>query len=266
MRAEILYIATAQIPISGDMSQNRTYIEDQIREAKNQGADIVHFPEGSLAGYSKHDISSDWSLFDWGEFDRQLDALKQLCARLGIWAVFGGLYRAAPSKRPFNSLYVINARGDIAARYDKRFCSHSEITDWYSAGDRPVLIELKGQKIGFALCIEIQFPEVFMEYERLGADLVLFSAYSDSVMFGIQAQAHAACNTYWISVSVPSNTGYNLRSHMIGPDGQIIDSCKKVQGDIVVSDINPDDPHWDVPCKKARPWRALARKGDIYTG
>jgi hypothetical protein len=28
--------------------------------------------------------------------------------------------------------------------------------------------------------------------------------------------------------------------------------------------VNPDAPEWEIPLKRAKPWRALARKGDIY--
>ena len=163
-------------------------------------------------------------------------------------------------KKPYNSIYVINDRGELHSRYDKRYCSYSEIENWYSAGQEPTTIEIDGLKFGFALCIEIQFPEIFLEYEKLGVECVCVSAYSDSEMFGIQSQGHAACNNYWISLSVPKNTSSKLASQLIGSDGSIISRCENSTSDVIHAKVSPTDKQWEIPCQKARPWRKIARK------
>jgi len=234
-----------------------------LRRCADAGADLVHFPEGALSGYAKSEIT-DWNEFDWPSLNFQLDGIRRLCSELNIWAVIGSVHYTSNAQRPFNSLYVVDNSGGLTTRYDKRFCSHSEITDWYRAGKTPVTIDVKGIKLGFALCIEIQFPEIFQDYERLGVDCVLLSAYSDTPMFSVQAQGHAACNNIWISFSVPTNLSDKQASCMIGPDGNIIDSCENNVSDIVVHKIDPNAAEWDIPCQKARPWRRKARLGEIY--
>ena len=118
-------------------------------------------------------------------------------------AVVGCNQNNTPPNRPCNSLFVISGQGGLVSRYNKRVCSHSEITDWYSPGRDPQVFSVDGFRMGCALCIEIQFPEVFAEYERLDVDCVLFSAYSQGPMFWTQAQGHAASNNIWLSVGVP---------------------------------------------------------------
>ncbi|MEP1231649.1 MAG: carbon-nitrogen hydrolase family protein [Litorimonas sp.] len=256
-------MATAQSEITSNLDINARNIQQLIQRAAEAGADIVHFPEGALSGCVKTQIR-DWNEFDWQDLEEQLSNIARLCGKLGIWAVIGSAHNEHNRHRPFNSLYIIDDTGKLAKRYDKRYCSHSEITDWYVAGISPITIEVKGIKLGFALCIEIQFPEIFQEYEQLNVDCVLLSAYSESPMFAIQAQGHAACNNIWMSYSVPRNLSRAQASCMIAPDGNVLGTCENNKDDITLHEINPNAPQWDIPCQKARPWRRKARLGDIY--
>jgi predicted amidohydrolase len=258
-----MLLATAQSRIEKNPDENAAQIAGLIRQAAEAGADFVHFPECALSGYVKTQIT-DWSEVDWRALARHLQGIRELCAKLTIGAAIGSAHKSREKDRPFNSLYIIDSAGSLAARYDKRLCSNSEITDWFSAGTAPVVVDVKGMKLGFALCIEIQFPEVFLAYERMGANCVLLSAYHDAEIFRIQAQGHAACNNYWISYSVPANASHRQPSCCIGPYGSVLDSCGRDTSGFVLSTIDPDAAEWDIPCKKARPWRALARQGDIY--
>ncbi len=258
-----IFIATAQSEISTNLADNLRNIEFFMRRAADAGADIIHFSEGALSGYIKSQIV-DWNTFDWESLEAHLNIIGQLCAKLNIWAVIGSAHYEYDGERPFNSLYIIDNLGTLVTRYDKRFCSHTEITDWYRAGKSPITIDVKGVKFGFALCIEIQFPEIFQEYERLDVDCVLLSAYSDTPMFGIQAQGHAACNNIWISFSVPRNVSGSQSSCFIGPDGNVLGTCQNNTSDLIVHKIDPKAEEWNIPCQKARPWRRKARLGEIY--
>jgi glycosidase len=83
--------------------------------------------------------------------------------------------------------------------------SHSDITDWYSAGHHANVFSVDGFRIDCALCIEIQFPKVFRQYEQLDVDCVVFSAFCDDPMFWTQAQGDAGTNNLWGSVTSPLN-------------------------------------------------------------
>jgi len=259
----VIFLATVQSRITKSLIDNRNEIEQLLRRSADAGATIVHFPEGALSGQAKSEITS-WNNYNWNRLNTQLKDIGQLCSELNIWAVIGSAHFESDGEHPFNSLYVFNSSGELTTRYDKRYCSHTEITDWYRAGKSAVTIDVDGIKFGLALCIEIQFPELFQEYERLDVDCVLLSAYSDRPMFGIQSQGHAACNNYWVSLSVPSHCSHRQTSCLIGPDGNIIDACENNISDIIVNEIDPQSPEWEIPCQKARPWRRIARTGKIY--
>ncbi|WP_419904944.1 carbon-nitrogen hydrolase family protein [Kiloniella sp.] len=261
---DLLCLATAQSSISADVCANGSQIRALMREASEKGARIIHFPEAALSGYPKAQIK-DWQEVDWTALEEELASIEREAARLGIWVVLGCNHRLESPKRPHNSLYVISDRGEIVHRYDKRYCSHTEVTDWYTPGTEPLYFEVDGFRFGCVLCIEINFMEVFAHYEKMQADCILFSAYSEDPVFGIQAQGYAATNNFWISVSTPAQCSHSLTSGLIDPRGYIVAQCEKnVEPQILIQTLNRKAPALEIALTKARPWRREARKGDIY--
>ena len=256
-------IAVAQSQISPDVRENGREIQRLMRQARSEGAAIVHFPESAMSGCSKAQIKS-WDRFDWDALADELQAVADLARELGLWVVVGSCHRLTPPHRPHNSLYVISDRGEVATRYDKRFCSHTEITDWYTPGRECCVFEVDGWRFGCVLCIEIQFPELFQEYAELDVDCVLFSAYADDPMFGIQAQGYAASHSYWVSVSVPTQMSHGLCSRLIAPTGEIQAVATPSVSGIVVDLLDEHCPRWEIALHRAKPWRAKARDGAIY--
>ena len=181
-----------------------------------------------------------------------------------MWVVVGSSHRLTPPHRPHNSLYVISDRGELVTRYDKRFCSHTEITDWHTPGRECCVFEVGGWRFGCALCIEIQFPELFQRYAELDVDCVLFSAYADDAMFGIQAQAYAASHSYWVSMSMPTQMSHVLYSRLIAPTGEVQASTTPSVSGIALGLLDESCSRWEIALHRAKPWRTEARAGAIY--
>jgi predicted amidohydrolase len=258
-----LTLATAQSIITADVRANGAEIRRLMREARARNADIVHFPESAMSGCSKAHIKR-WSDVDWPALEAELQETAGLASSLGIWVVFGSAHRLTSPHRPHNSLYVVSPLGTVSTRYDKQWCSHTEIRDWYTPGEGPGIFEIAGWRFGCALCIEIQFPELFDAHRRSDVDCVLFSAYSDSPMFGIQAQGYAASHGYWISVAVPAQLSRLMSSRLVAPSGDIQGACDAEVSTITVNVLDEQAPEWNVALHRARPWRAKAREGEIY--
>ncbi|WP_420843812.1 carbon-nitrogen hydrolase family protein [Kribbella speibonae] len=164
---------------------------------------------------------------------------------------------ASATQQPVRDL----GRGKGVDRYDKRFCSHTEITRFYSPGFDPVVFEVDGFRFGCAICIEINFPDLFAQYGELGVDCLLFSAYPADEVFEVKARAHASINTYWVAMALPSQTAHLMNSGVIGPDGRYLAQVDGGEG-VVYADLNrPDFAMW---FEKARPWRKDAVAGEIY--
>jgi predicted amidohydrolase len=234
-----------------------------MEQARSEGAAIVHFPEGAMSGCSKAQIK-DWDHVDWDGLVNELRSTAAFALELGLWVVVGCSHRLTPPHRPHNSLYIISARGELATRYDKRFCSHTEITDWHTPGRECCLFEVDGWRFGCALCIEIHFPEVFQRYAELDVDCILFSAYADDAMFGIQAQGYAASHSFWVSLSIPTQMSDGLSSRLIAPTGEVQALARPSVSGLAVDVLDMDCPRWVTPLHRAKPWRAKTRDGAIY--
>ncbi|OCP19683.1 MULTISPECIES: carbon-nitrogen hydrolase family protein [unclassified Ensifer] len=260
-------IAAAQTVVSKDLSENADTIRQILSDAASEGVRLVSFCEGALSGYSKAQITDpdDWLSFDWRTQEAELRSIANLCGKLGIFAVVGGAHMLSATGRPHNSLYIFSAAGELLTRYDKRFLSNSEVNDWYTPGTDPIVFEADGYRFGCAVCMESQFPEVFSEYERLAADVVLFSSYGIPEHFQIALRAHAGLNCLWISAATPAQKAPKGPAGIIGPDGKWSALCvASTTSCYVAAVLDRDNPAYDIPLQKARPWRKQARLGDIY--
>lgn len=253
-------IASAQSPVTDDPAVNGRAVRAQIAAANERGARLVHFPEGALCGYVADPMAADPALIR-----RELERTAAVAADVGIWVVLGCVHYLTPPHRPHNSLYVISDRGEPVARYDKRLCSHTEITERYAPGAEPLVFEVDGFRFGCALCIEINFPEIFLEYRQREVDCVLFSSFSGDPIFEVLARGHAAAHNSWISVSMPAHLSGAMAAGVIGPHGYRLTSAPPDGGPAtVVTTLDRADPALDVALTRARPWRARARSGEAY--
>ena len=257
-------IGVAQLQITGDARSNGERVRTLMRDAALGGARLVQFPEGTLSGYAKHQIQ-DWSQVDWTTVRDELLSVAELAAELHIWVVLGSAHPLSEPNRPHNSLYVISDEGQVVARYDKRMCSATETARFYSPGIAPLVFDVDGFRFGCLICIEINFPALFMEYDRLGIDCVLLSAYPMAAddMFRTKALAHAAIHNVWIGLSVPTEGADLTASSVIGPNGHVVSTVSGSEG-TASGDLNRDDPAFDIALHKARPWRASATSGAFH--
>ncbi len=197
-----------------------------MREAKQKGADIVHFSEVALSGYAGVDHES-LDCFDWDAQRRELLAILDLARTLEMWVVLGATHQLSASHKPHNSLYVINDSGEIVDRYDKRFCTGGDLRH-YSPGDHFVTFEVNGVRCGLLICYDIRFPELYREYAKQGVQLMFHSFYNARQKPGSihpkimppTAQARAASNFMFLSVN-NSSAPHSWESIFITPDGLI---------------------------------------------
>ncbi len=243
-----------------------------MRDAHKAGARLLHFPEGTTCWPHKQIMSeigpreigaSDWTRFEWGVLREELEATRRFASELKLWTIFGSVHQLTSPHRPHNSLYVVSDRGELVTRYDERLLSNTKISFMYSPGKIPVTFEVDGLRFGCAIGMEAHYPEVFIEYEKLNVDCVLFSTAGDSPSnapaFAAEVLGHAASNTYWVSYSTLAPQSTAVPSGIAAPDGQWAVQCP-TNGlpAIAVADIRtyPENP--------ARPWRRKARS-DLYT-
>lgn len=71
-------------------------------------------------------------------------------------------------------------------------------------------------------------------------------------------------NGLWVSIAVPAQCAPASPSAVAGPHGYLLRQARADGPDLICVDLDRADPELDVALKKARPWRATARAGDVY--
>ncbi|WP_208971273.1 carbon-nitrogen hydrolase family protein [Kineococcus rubinsiae] len=259
-----LRIAVTQPDASPDPHRNGEVTRRLMRTAAAQGARLVLFPEGHLSGYAKEQVH-DFADTDWPTVRAETQAVADLAAELGVWVVLGSAHPLTPPHRPHNSVYVISDTGQVVDRYDKRFCSATETLHFYTPGTEPTVFEVDGYRFGIAVCVEINFLEVFSEYAALGVDCLLLPTYPVDAIFRTKAQALAAINNYWVAVCSVAQTHHLVPSELFGPDGTSLAAASAGE-EIVLADLDRTDPEFHIALDLARPWRSSALDGSFYRG
>ena len=104
MKAKQTKIAIGQInPILGDLSRNLSLHEEMVERARQQGVNIIVFPELSLTGYFVKDLVPSLAL---SVQSPHLDRLKTLSSDISIVV---GLVEESSDYRFFNSAILLEA-------------------------------------------------------------------------------------------------------------------------------------------------------------
>ena len=166
-----LKILTAQLnPIVGDIDGNLELARAALKEGAEKGADLVVFAEMLILGYPPEDlVLKPSAVEDCMEAVRKLaseTAERPACIIGSPWQDDG----------LFNSIIYCEG-GRISARYDKQELPNYGVFDeqrLFEKGRSPAcVVELKGVKIGLAICEDVWFERVPKAAKEAGADLLI---------------------------------------------------------------------------------------------
>ncbi len=289
-----LSVATCQFPTSADIRSNCQHIAQLMRQASEQGADVAHFPEASLSGYAGSDLES-YAGFDWQLLRACAQQLLALAGQLELWTVLGSAHPLSPPHKPHNSLYIINAQGQLMDRYDKRFCAGdaSEQTGdlaHYTSGDHWSVFTIKGITCGALICHDYRYPELYREYKRRGVQLMLHSFHAAHVsperLRRLEAEigeknhavsrgatypgitmpatmiAAAASSHMWISCPNSSARESCWGSFFVRADGVITGQLERHTTGVLLSIVDTEAALYD----STRAWRDRALAGILHSG
>lgn len=164
-----LTIALAQSAFKvGDIAANTRHMMSLAEQAREQGANLIVFPELALTGYPPEDLLLRPSLAV-----RVTQALQQLQTVEGIVMVVG--YPEQQAGQCFNAAAII-ANGKICGTYHKQHLPNYGVFDeqrYFKAGHRPVLFDFAGQRIGLLICEDLWDEQPIAQLKQNGATLVL---------------------------------------------------------------------------------------------
>ncbi|MEU3739698.1 carbon-nitrogen hydrolase family protein [Streptomyces sp. NPDC032198] len=226
-------IALSQLTTGPDPAENLALIEDWTARAADAGADIVVFPEASMACFGTplaslaEPLDGPWAT-----------AVRAIAEAAGI-TVVAGMFTPAPGGRVTNTL-LATGRG-VEATYDKIHLydafGYAE-SDTVAAGSRVVTIDVDGVRLGLATCYDVRFPELFRAHADAGATATLLSASWGAGpgkvdQWELLVRARALDATLWIAAvdqadpaaggvaaggTAPTGVGHSM---LVGPDGTV---------------------------------------------
>jgi predicted amidohydrolase len=224
---EKLRVATCQFPVTGELQSNLHYIKSFIREAAQNNADIIHFSEAALTGYPPGDIPS-FENYNWGSLKAATRDIMSLAKELKIWVILGSTHFIEKGEKPLNCLYIISDKGTIEGRYDKSMLTTSDSAH-YTAGNHIEVIEIKGYKMGFLICYDSCYPEMYNVYRHKGVKIMFHSFYNahhkgktilDEII-PAEIRVRASDNTMWVIANNSSGYYSSWPTCIARPDGSL---------------------------------------------
>jgi predicted amidohydrolase len=175
-------IAVLQMTSGIDPATNAAAIVSAIGAAARGGAAMLFTPE--MSGLLDRDRARATPHILPEDADPVLAAVRSAAAAAGIWVAIGSLAIARDDGRWANRSFVIDASGEIAARYDKIHMFDVDLAtgeSWresnaYAPGEEVVTVETPLGLLGLAVCYDIRFPALFEALGQRRCDVIAIPA------------------------------------------------------------------------------------------
>ena len=167
-----------------DPAANAAAIVAMAARARGEGADMLFTPE--MAGYLDRDRARAAATLRSQADDAVLAAVREAAAREGLWIHIGSL----PLKderadgRWANRSFLIDDTGAIRAQYDKIHLFDVDLAtgeSWressvYGPGEQVVAADTPWGRMGFSICYDMRFPDLYRALTNAGATILLAPA------------------------------------------------------------------------------------------
>ena len=223
-----------------------------IKKSIDKNADLILTPEmTSIMTNDKNKLLKNSYTM---EEDLFIKETKILCKKFKKWILIGSL-PIKEKKKLKNRSILINSDGKIASYYDKinmfdiklgKKELHKE-SKIYKAGEKIVTAKIPFGNIGFSICFDLRFPELYRALSKKNLNFIsvpsAFTQITGKKHWHTLLKARAIENFCYIFA--PAQTGKNTKyrktyghSLIISPDGKIIKERKSREG-IIIAKINP---------------------------
>jgi predicted amidohydrolase len=177
-------IAVVQMRSGVDPAANAEALVAALEAAKAGGAGIAFTPE--MTGLLDRDRKRAAGTIVGENEDVVLAAARATAARLGLWVHIGSLALrpGGDETRYVNRGFLIDDMGAIRARYDKMHLFDVDLPtgeSWresaaYAPGDRAILAETPAGRLGFSICYDLRFPDLYRALSDAGAAILAVPA------------------------------------------------------------------------------------------
>ena len=233
-------------------------IDDAVRligEAKSAGAGYVLTPEMTNILAAKREQLFTAVVEE--NVDVSLATLRDLARKLGIYIHIGSLAIKISNDRAANRSFLIDPKGDIAARYDKIHMFDVDLADGesyresrnYRPGELAVLADLPWGRLGLTVCYDLRFPALYRALAEAGATMLAipsaFTKQTGEAHWHVLMRSRAIENGSFVFAAAQGGKHENGRetyghSLVVDPWGRIIAEGGTEPG-IIMAEIDPAD-------------------------
>jgi deaminated glutathione amidase len=225
-----------------------------IGEAKARGADYVQTPEMTNILEARRDALI--TAIRPEHEDPSLAAFRDLARHHRLWLHLGSLALKISPDRAVNRGFLIDPRGEIAARYDKIHMFDVDLPNGesyresrsYTPGDRAVTADLPWGRLGLTICYDLRFPGLYRALAEAGSMFLAipssFTKQTGEAHWHVLNRARAIENGCFVFAAAQGGSHENGRdtfghSLIIDPWGRVL-----AEGDVdpavVIAEIDPD--------------------------
>jgi nitrilase len=229
-------VGLCQLRAGEEVDANLAAVERVVREAATGDAELVTLPE--YAGYLGRPNADVAAPLGEGRLEVLLAALAR---ELGVWIV-GGTVAERDGGHVYDTAPVLAPDGDIVARYRKIHLFDVELpgqpafreSATFTPGHELVTRETPAARLGFAVCYDLRFPELFRGLMALGAEVVVVPSQFQHVTGeahwhvllrarAIENQCYVVAPAQWGTYGAPEH-GRRSYGHslVVGPWGDVV--------------------------------------------
>jgi predicted amidohydrolase len=170
-------IALIQASSGNDLGRNLAFLEQQVRRAHEDGADLVLTPENTVfAGADRKSTQA-------GAFPPQthpgLETARAQARECGLWLLLGSIQVRTGAERLANRAYLIDAGGSVVAHYDKIHLFDARLpggvyeeSATFAPGEQAVVAATPWGVLGLSICYDLRFPHLYRALAHAGATLL----------------------------------------------------------------------------------------------
>jgi len=246
---EKIKLALAQMSSKREnKKENIRKIEELTVKAKEQGADLVIFPELSLTGYVVRDQIYELAETIPGPSTQRIE---EIAKDTGMHIIFGMPELSEKTRATiFNTAVFVGPDGFIG-KYRKMYLpTHSVFEEkrHFRPGYQTAVFDTALGKIGLCICYDLFFPEVTRLIRLKGAQLIVAISASPAVRrgyFEILTAARALENTVFLAyvnmVGVEDGLQFWGGSRLVSPTGDVLAKAKYDEEDFVTAEVSYND-------------------------
>ena len=233
-----------------------TNIDDAVRmigEAKSAGAEYVLTPEMTNILVAKREQL--FAAIVEEEADVSLATLRGLARKLGVYIHIGSLAIKISPDRAANRSFLVDPKGDIAARYDKIHMFDVDLAESesyresrnYRPGELAVLADLPWGRLGLTVCYDLRFPALYRALAEAGATMLAipsaFTKQTGEAHWHVLIRTRAIENGCFVFAAAQGGKHENGRetyghSLIVDPWGRIL-AEGGIEPGVVMAEIDP---------------------------